>query len=469
VAALLAEGSSVWAVGPGWLYAPDGTVHQMPDMPAYSSFDNAILDQAGAVWLQTSDAAPYAVGTMQRLDDAHTAVLDDDRWTHFGEPYMSRATALERAPGGDVWMAYVTATRFGPFLPDQPVGRYHQNRWHSFRLPDPSGIVGIDDIFAQDDRHTWFSFTRFRNGRASGGVLALDDGGTLDDVSDDRWTEYPDPNALGIGTVGSVAVDSLGRLWYGGEGGLVRWDDAAWEPMAAGNVCDVTPARDGIVFVLVASPLVCLPNQGRVLMVHPDNRVENFDVGDLVSSQLALVRTASRPNRLWSVAREGAVWYLEHNSLYRRDDSALARYDLPHDVTWLEAGPEGHVWLRMGDALWRLSRPPGLAVTPAPVHWLMVPGGHYAGAVVVEGIEGYSAPAALALDGLPTGIVASWTTAVVTPTQALPLTLTASAAAGVGSYPFALHYASGAISSTTVMTAVVADTIHVQILPEVYR
>lgn len=469
VGALLAEGSGVWATGPGWLCTPNGTVHSFLDTPAYSGFNNAIVDQAGAVWLQTSYAAPYTVGTMQRLDDRNTAVLEDDRWTRFGEFYLTRATALERAPGGDVWMAYVTATRFAPFLPDQPVGRYRQNTWYGYRLPDPDGVVEVHDIFAQDDRHTWFTFTRFRDGVGAGGVLRLDDGGTMGDVSDDNWTEYPDPNQYGTGTVGSVAVDSLGRLWYGGEGGLVRWDGAAWQPVAAGAICDLTPARDGIIFALVASTLGCLPTQGSALMVHPDNRVEHFSVGELVRSHLELVRTAIRPNRLWSVAREGAVWYLDGISLYRRDDRGVARYNLPYDATWMEAGSGGRVWLFMSSALWRLSPLPGLAVTPAPVHWLMAPGGHYAGAVVVEGIEGYSAPATLALPDLPTGITASWATAVVTPTQALPLTLTADANAGVGSYPFALHYTSGAISSTTVMTAVVADSVHIQILPEVHR
>jgi hypothetical protein len=246
---------------------------------------------------------------MQTLNDGGNASFDNDRWALDIPVHLLSAT--ERTPEGDLWLVpfYVwRGTWYGAPL------RYHQGRWIEFEHSTPPGYTHTIDIFAQDEHHTWFAYGTFPEDRPSSlrGILALDDAGTIDDFTDDVWSDYPLETS---GEGGAVAVDSLGRLWFGDSSGLYLYQQDAWQPFQLGVyqqhvICDLTPAPNGVLFVQVDVFDASCDYADFVYAIHPDGSLDYGGVGRFVQSQYEIVRSTVHRNRLWTVAPDGAIWYM---------------------------------------------------------------------------------------------------------------------------------------------------------------
>ncbi len=347
--------------------------------------------------------------------------------------------------------------------------------------------VPIADIFAQDEAHTWF-VARYADDSGPGrGLLALDDGGTVAAAGDDQWQLYPIDTD---GTGGAVAVDALGRRWFGDSSGLYRYDGSVWQDVgqdgpAANGICDLTPAADGTLFVQVAgvvpgstTPSCDDPDQ-TILIIGPDDSMTAQRVDQLVAERFDLVRTARQRNRLWSVAPDGAVWYLVDEAgtgaslqLHRRATTALTRYSLPFVTTVvrsLEIDPHNHVWLVAAGSLWRLSGTPTFTLAVQPDHWLLQPGAGSQGQITVGSQEGFTGTVSLRLSGFPGSITTDLPTAPVTVGQRITLTLQVAAETPVGLYPATLLGTSGPLTRTTPLTVSVVTAVRTVYLPVVQR
>ena len=483
VAALLPTGTGLWAIGPAWLLQPDGTLTTIPDTPRYAAVTDAVVDGAGLLWVHSEHHAPYSAGNLQILDDRGDPVLGNDHWTLARDAQM--ISALERTPGGDLWLADFYQYRWTAYWPPR---RWHDGAWITTTLP-VTGMLGVPiaDIFAQDEAHTWF-VGRYADDTGPGrGVLALDDGGTVADSSDDQWQIYPLDTG---GTGGAVAVDALGRRWFGDSSGLYRYDGSAWQAvdqaaLATKGVCDLTPAADGTLFVQVAgnapgvTTLSCDYPDQTILTIGPDDNMTTQRVDQLVAERFDLVRTARHRNRLWSVAPDGAVWYLVDEAgggealvLHRRSATGLTRYALPFATTLvrsLEIDPHNHVWLVADGSLWRLSGMPTFTLTVQPDRWLLQPGQSSQSEVRVERQEGFTGTVLLRLTGFPTVITTDLTAAPVTASQPVTLTFQVAAEAALGVYPATLLGTSGTLTQTTPLTVYVVAEIYTAYLPVVQR
>ncbi|MDX1687438.1 MAG: hypothetical protein R3248_05585, partial [Candidatus Promineifilaceae bacterium] len=231
VAALLPTAEGLWGIGPAWLLRPDLTVTRVEDGPRFRDVTDVVRTTEGVVFLHSLYEAPYSWGDMQSVDDQGTMRLDDDAWQFSTD--LPILTAAEPAPAGDLWIA-----GYDHYRVDEPVGplRYHQGDWYEVELPQ---FETVSDIFAEDDRHTWFAYP--------GEISRMDDGGTPVAQGDDVWTTY----SVAMDSVPSaVASDALGRLWYGDNGGLHFYSAAGWQPYnVEEGVCDMVPAADGTLFV----------------------------------------------------------------------------------------------------------------------------------------------------------------------------------------------------------------------------
>ncbi len=196
-------------------------------------------------------------------------------------------------------------------------------RYHSGdRIEYPESALIYYDIFAQDDRHTWFA--------AKGHVKGFDDGGTPADTGDDVWQELALPAA---GEHPVVAVDVGGRLWYGDSNGLYRYDGSSWLSIYTDRgICDLAPAADGTLYAQLVDywSSGCQPFGDSVLAVRSDDTFgwPQF-IETLVAQEPESVRSASRRNTLWAVAPDGAIWTVaasdSGSELHRRDDEGYAQ------------------------------------------------------------------------------------------------------------------------------------------------
>ncbi len=315
---------------------------------------------------------------MQTFDDNGTAALHDDHWqvlpADSDTGYCERVTAWERSAKGDIWYASYCYWRF-PW--PSPIVRYHGQD----RVEYPENTLIYYDIFAQDDRHTWFA-GQDPWSAPQGHVKGLDDGGTPADTGDDVWRDLTLP-ASGEHPV--VAVDAGGRLWYGDSLGLYRYDGSSWLPIFTDRgVCDLAPAADGTLYAQLADyqSSACQPSTGEAVTVLPDGTVSWPQlIETLVEQKPESVRSASRRNTLWTIAPDGAIWTIagsdRGSALHRRDKAGLRTFALPVDpkaVQRLEVDAHNHVWLAANSQLWRMSGQLDFALEAQPAAWLLAPG-----------------------------------------------------------------------------------------------
>lgn len=486
VAALLPTATGLWALGPAWLRQPDGALTIIADTPRYTTVTDAVVDGAGLLWLHSEYHAPYSTGLFQTLADHGDPALGNDSWAVGHDASM--VMALARTPGGDLWLAHFYQYRWTAYFPPQ---RLHHGAWLTVTLP-VTGYFGVPiaDIFAQDETHTWFVARYADDSGPDRGVLALDDGGTVADRSDDQWQIYPlDMNSTD-GTDGAVAVDGLGRLWFGDSSGLYRYHGRAWQVVsqaapAANGICDLTPAADGTIFVQVAgrapggATLSCDHPDQTLLVVWPDDSTTTQRVDQLVQQNFALVRTAYHRNRLWHVAPDGAVWYVVAEegpdaafALHRRATTGLTRYPLPFATTTvrsLESDANHHIWLVADGSLWRLSGMPDFTLQVAPTNWLVTPGTSRQGQVVVGRQEGFTETVTLAVNGLPSRVTAHLASSQVRAGQGVTLTIQAAADTPLGVYPATLIGTRGLLTHTTPLTVLLVANLDEFYLPLVER
>ena len=476
VSAMLAsaEGEGVWAIGSSWLIEPDGTVNPLPDRPRYATVTNAVLGGDGLLRLHSQypeHLTSYVDGNVETLADQGDPALDNDQWTL--DFYASSLTAIERTPKGDLWLAVKDVGVKTVFSP--PPVRNYRGTW----IPASGGRIAVAylDIFAQDEHHTWFA--------DPGGVVSLDDGGTIDDLSDDVWHDYPIETT---GSGGAVAVDALGRLWFGDSSGLYLYQQDAWQPFRLGSnrlgaICDLTPAPNGVLFVQVGSSYAGCNYGNAVYTLQPDGKSDYWGVGWLVREQYELVRSTVHRNRLWTVAPDGAVWYISDGyllddgyvdspTLFRHDVNGPTRFQLPfavNSVASLEVDANNHVWLVADGSLWRLSPPPSFELSMLPVAGMLEIGAQQSIQVQVAGRGGFTGTVSLAVAGLPQGITATLDRSEVPAGEYVSIELTSAPSVSPGTYTFRVDGTSGTLTDSLLLTMQVVADLFERYLPAISR
>lgn len=479
VAALLPTAGATWAIGPAWLLQPDGIVAHVEDVPTYEEVTTIAKVGEKSLFVD-SQYGEYGgrvtLGTTQTVDDQGTIGLLDDQWQIALD--LAIVNAAEPAPDGGLWVAGdYSSWRFGS--PAGPLRYEKEYGWIDYGEAVGS-TLWVSDIFAASDRNTWFAYERRSvDWEWETGVLALDDGGTPADLADDIWTDYPsasDGNELGQlmfgeGKPAAVAVDGLGRLWYGDSTGLYRHSGAAWEAIDAEHaVCDMVPAADGTLFVRAVEDCDDFSDSSLniILVIRPDGRREWKHIASIVEEEFGRVATASHRNQLWTVAPDGGVWYLRifHDLRIERYDGAeLVVYDLPPEQT-LEAGvtlevdKDNHLWLVAGEQLWRLGRRPEPDFGLGEQFWLLEPDSSGQKRMAVHSIDGYDGSVALELSGLPAGVTAAFAPNPVPAGEATLLTLTVDESAALGAYNATLRGTDGTITHTVPFNLRIVPTVY---------
>lgn len=482
--ALLSAGNGVWAVGPGWLLPPTGALYDFQDTPATADLTDILVEATGTVWLATQGRT-LQNDLLQTLQDQGTAVLSDDRWlvqdpaNQPTKTMTERFLAFEQAPGGDLWTAWAGYVRVRVEL---YLLRRHQGQW--LKYPLPRHDVVITDLFAQDAAQLWVAYADPATYLdAPRGVLALNDQGTPTNMSDDTWTDYP---IRGAGTGGVVAVDALGRLWYGNSSALYRYTSGQWQIHTESAICDLIPAGNGALFAQLAgdnadyTEFSCdYPDQW-IFPIWEETSV-SIRIDTLVENYLDVVRSAWHRNRLWTVAPDGAVWYTLSqyqgdatytHELHRRSAAGLTTYALPFStsaVRRLAVDANNHIWLLANAALWRLTPPADFQLTVQPNVWLLAPGESRGGRIVVGSQEGFTNAVTLSLHGLPSGVTATLGLNPIHAGNNVTVTVTAAAGTTLGSYPATLRGVSNHITHTVPLTVAVVGEVFADHLPLVVR
>jgi hypothetical protein len=450
--ALLATAEGLWGLGPGWLLQPDWTVSRGEDGPASDYVAHAILTTEGTLFVQSG---PF----VQTMEDRGTTIFDDDRWA-IAEHVAQNVTAVERLPDGDLWVAGYDNTR----IYFDNTYRYHQGAWISFPL---SIEFPVYDIFAENARITWFAYANIYGSVVARGVKRLDDGGTPADLSDDVWTDYPIDSP---GQLQHLAVDGLGRIWATGDADLYLHDGNAWQPYlsdkSGSQICDMVPLDDGTLILQRSysceRPFDYVPNY---LVIHPDGLSEQTALDDLVQEEFERIVNTPHRNRLWTVAPDGAVWYMAGDPahLTRYDGIQATTVDLPFQYYDYQGGPlevddNNHLWLVNDGLLWRLSPTPGFALDPQA--WLLPPGSSRQRTLTVHSISGYSSAVTVSLDGLPPGITAAFQPNPFPAGESTQLTLTVDPTVTPGTYTATLEATDGDRTQSAPFTIIIAPTVH---------
>jgi len=480
LAALLPTTAGLWAVGPGWLRQADGVLSDFPDIPIYANVADALLDGAGGLWLASQGPGLTRDDRLQTLTDQGTARLDDDRWLLADLPgqqsnsAIDRFTTFARAPGGDLWTAWVGYVR-------APVEGYllqrHQGQWLKHPLPQP--FMTVTDLFVQDDQRLWIAYANPISGGY--GVWALNLRGTPLDQSDDTWTDYPITLAAEE-SGGVVAVDAGGRLWFGSSQQLYRYANGQWQAQRDGAICELAPTSDGRLFAQGPgyganfSETSCAYRSEWVLPIEP-GMSDVIRIDAFVENNLALVRSAPAQHRIWTVAPDGAVWYTipTYNpsskvvvELHRRSATDLTIYPLAfasREVRRLAVDANNHVWLVTDAGLWRLTARPDFSLVVHPTTWLLTPGASRQGRIVIADQGGFPDTVTLQLRGLPNDVTAQIDPTEVQPGRAVTVTLTANASAALGTTPVTLIGVSNQITHTAPLTITVVAELFSSYLP----
>ena len=474
VAALLPTAEGVWGMGPDWLALPDRTVFIFDDVPHFGGLADGLLDATDTLWFYSGYHQPYSVGVVQTLADQGTATLADDQWQLLpvdDPPATGRCetvTAFERAANGDVWYTSHCQWR-GAF--DHKLVRYHDQRRIEYNLTNNQRIY---DIFAQDAQHLWFAFTGYEPDQ---GVLSLDDRGTPTDMSDDLWQTYP------ITTNGGrpvVAVDAGGKLWYGDSSGLYRATGSTWTAVdQSRGICDLAPAADGTLYVQVAAyqTATCGPAATDLWIVRPDGTLDLFGfIPTVVQEEFAQVSSAARRNSLWTVAADGAIWYVTGydlgQELQRRDAGGLQSYALPVPYTAvqrLEVDARNRVWLLADAQIWRMSPPLDFALAIQPTQWLLAPARTQEGQITIRGQEDDSGTVTLTVMNAPAALTVRIEPNPVAVGHTARLILAAAPDALPATYPLVIQGNDTRLTHTITLTVTVVETLYDYYYPIITR
>ncbi|MFN2168469.1 MAG: hypothetical protein ACK2U9_19720, partial [Anaerolineae bacterium] len=349
-----------------------------------------------------------------------------------------------------------------------PPQRWHGDHW----IVQDTGLFHayLYGVFVQDSRRVWFAGRWI--GQGDQGVIALDDGGTPDDLADDSWTTYP-ISAPHTGDQAVVALDKLGRVWYGDGQGLARLSGSTWiEVIADRQVCDLVPADGGVMFVLwPRNGNSCSRASTTLSMVEPNGQVQDIAIWDLAANHLDLLQSATHPNLLWTVAPGGGVWSIRSGDdrLIRWDRSGSTEYALPFDADTIDApfavDANNHVWVISDGSLWRMSPRPDFQLDGLGGLWLLAPGSTTARRAWVAAVEGYDYPVSLQASGLPPDVTVAAEPNPVLPGSPVTMTVQAGPGVALGSYPATLLADSDVISHTLALTVTIASQVETRWLP----
>jgi hypothetical protein len=476
VNAILPTDGGIWATGPPWLLLPDGQAIWLVDQIRVDKVTDILVTVPHGLWVHSHRDAAYPEGYLQRLEDRATTVLGDDYWEAIdasGPSAFDALLAWNRTHAGDLWISWTTW--YYDFY--SHLGRRHKDEWFYYRVPGYWDSK-VTDFFVQDEQRVLMAVSLWNSGRPrERGGLLLDERGTIGDPSDDTWTLYP---ITTDGSGGSIAIDALGRMWFGDSSGLYRYDESAWQPVYQQKaVCELVPADDGTVFAgLEDSTGYCYGRRAEVLTIWPDGRQSIRSIPWVISEDFSLVQTAYARNRLWTVMPDGAVWYYDgdsswyHNHVVRYHSAGRTEYDLPRDaspVTALEIDRSGHIWIVGNDRLCRLSARPTFSLAGGAGTWFVEPGGSGQRRMAVSSQGGYDEPITLRVEGLPAGI--SWT-AQPNPVRAgevTTITVRADPLIPLGPHRAAMIGTSVLLSDTVQLGIVVATEVYKYNLPLYYK
>jgi hypothetical protein len=476
----------VAAVGPSWIHPPVGQDYLVTEAPRAAVGARIIAGGDGHVWLSNSFGGLFTTPfPTQGIDDHGTTGLQDDQW-QVVLPH-TRFYVGERTPGGDVWLNLEQASLYDYYCTYRTTMRRSQGEWVTYDLP----ITGptsthcpfITDIFAQDDRHTWFAFLgpQQMDGTSESGVLHLDDNGTPLNLDDDRWTEYPFPT---LREVGKVAVTE-NAIWLATRDALYRWLGGEWQRTDDPTdqfFCDLTVAEGGYLLAQRDYTGQCRQPVVQVSLLYVvDERVERIvynSVEQFLSQRWAIARTVTQRNPLFAMDTDGAIWYFAANSLCRRagEQATTQCTSLPAPFTALsplEIDANDHIWFAADGALWRWSAQPSFALLANPAWLWMKPDFARHGTLSVQPIEGYAGTVELSVAAAPPHVEATVSPITVDAGASASLTLTTTASVDLGEHLLTVQAvgagAKGTITQTTPITVWVAAEIHEVHLPVVAR
>lgn len=371
VTKLLVTAGGIWAIGPGWLLAPDGTVNSFPDAPIDPNVTDALVADDGAVWFFSGYRAPYTAGAVYRYYDQQTIALADDHWERLPSTSAIWVDAFEETPNGDVW--YTTSCRTRGWYGCLTAIQSHGQQTYTYNILDLNPIISLSfggvttDLYAEDVRNLWLAI--IRSGPEQSGVSHLDLGDNLFDPSDDRRTNYPidiySPHA-------AVLHDNNGYIWYATSKGLLRYNGSTWESIYSNPVCDLVAAADGTVFARIGPTTNSCEPSVEVLVIRPNGKLEHqAQIAFVVANESARVRSVTKRNTMWTIGVDGAIWYRyvyggRHELWRLAEDGSQTSYPLPmapDTVQRLAVDHLNRVWMVANNQLWRFA---SAAATPIP-------------------------------------------------------------------------------------------------------
>ncbi|MBN1643116.1 MAG: hypothetical protein JXA09_17920 [Anaerolineae bacterium] len=282
------------------------------------------IDAQGRKWFLGS-------GGVSVLDDGGDPFDDGtgDRWASFtstDHPSLSTTNGLAFDADGSVWIATGSGALHLDYGGDPFDGSGHTWTVHT----QADGLVhdGLCGVAIDQGEYPWF-------GTCTYGASALDDGGTPSVKGDDTWQSYvASDEELVDNNVLSIAIDPLGRKWFGGErtrtyrraGGISVLDDGGTPLDRSDDAWQTFTQADGLFLISV-----------KAIAVHP-NGVKWFAVEDYVG-------TSSYTHA------HGVAALNDGGTLFDKGDDQWQSYTsadyatLSNQAYTVEVGPEGLIWI----------------------------------------------------------------------------------------------------------------------------
>ena len=206
-----------------------------------------------------------------------------------------------------------------------------------------------------------------------------------------------------------------------------------------------------------------------------------------MAERLPALRAAPHRNRLWTVAPDGAVWYVAGRyppepgyapvyDLSRQDAAGVTHYPLPSAaggsaeafasaVQRLEVDAHNHVWLVDGEQLWRMSPSPDFVLEVQPSTWLLAPGRERTGEIAIRGREGYRSTVALAAIDAPDALAVTIEPDPIEVGQSARLTLSVAPNGVPATYAVQIQASDNRFTHTVTLTVIVVEQVHDLYLP----